>query len=160
MPSLATVKTIAPEVLWTTWCTVARGRQAEGNSASGRPQHRGSDGFDCCPRRHEIVVLLPNSYFYSLPKHKLLFFWNMKIYSFIHEILRCNKFTDQCFLDLIMLQVLHRATVPPDVVCVLLSASRDRAIVQNIWPVNSSSKPDQTGYQSQRQNRRLTVKNA
>ena len=29
---------------------------AEGNSESDRPQHLGSDNFDCCPRRHEIVV--------------------------------------------------------------------------------------------------------
>ena len=31
---------------------------ASGNSASGRPQHLGSDIFDCCPRRHEVVVYL------------------------------------------------------------------------------------------------------
>ena len=29
---------------------------ASGNSASGHPQHLGSNSFDCCPRRHEIVV--------------------------------------------------------------------------------------------------------
>ena len=39
-----------------------------GNSASGRPQHLRSDGFDCCPQRHEIVVFLPNSYFYYFLK--------------------------------------------------------------------------------------------
>ena len=31
------------------------------NSASGHPQHRGGDSFDCCTERYEIVVLLPNS---------------------------------------------------------------------------------------------------
>ena len=41
------------ERLWTTWCTVVQGRQAEGNRAPGHPQHRGSNGFDCCPQRHE-----------------------------------------------------------------------------------------------------------
>ena len=35
--------------------------EAEGNSASGHPQHRGCDSFDCCTKRYEIVVLLPNS---------------------------------------------------------------------------------------------------
>ena len=60
-------------VMGHTWVT-----EDEGNSASGRPQHRRSDGFDYCPRRHEIVVLLPNSYFYSFLKHKILFYWNMK----------------------------------------------------------------------------------
>ena len=35
--------------------------EAEGNSASGHPQHRGCDSFDCCTERYEIVVLLPNS---------------------------------------------------------------------------------------------------
>ena len=35
--------------------------KAEGNSASGHPQHRGGDSFDCCAERYEIVVLLPNS---------------------------------------------------------------------------------------------------
>ena len=35
--------------------------KAEGNSASGHPQHRGGgDSFDCCTERYEIVVLLPN----------------------------------------------------------------------------------------------------
>ena len=34
---------------------------ASGNSASGHPQHRGGDSFDCCTERYEIVVLLPNS---------------------------------------------------------------------------------------------------
>ena len=53
----------------------------------------------------------------------------------------------------------NRATVPRNV-NVLLSVSRDRATVQNIWQVNSSSKLDQTGYQSQRQKRRLTIENA
>ena len=40
-----------PEVLWTTWCTIARGHKAEGESAPGRPQHRGGDSFHCCPRK-------------------------------------------------------------------------------------------------------------
>ena len=31
-----------PSVLWTTWCTIARGLAASGDSASGRPQHRGA----------------------------------------------------------------------------------------------------------------------
>ena len=53
MPSWTTVRIVAPEVLWTIWCTVAWVRQAEGNRAPGHPQHRGSDGFDCCPQRHE-----------------------------------------------------------------------------------------------------------
>ena len=35
--------------------------KVEGNSASGHPQHRGGDSFDCCTERYEIVVLLPNS---------------------------------------------------------------------------------------------------
>ena len=35
--------------------------KAKGNSASGHPQHRGGDSFDCCTERFEIVVLLPNS---------------------------------------------------------------------------------------------------
>ena len=35
--------------------------KTEGNSASGQPQHRGCDSFDCCTERYEIVVLLPNS---------------------------------------------------------------------------------------------------
>ena len=35
--------------------------KAEGNSASGHPQHRGGDSIDCCTERYEIVVLLPNS---------------------------------------------------------------------------------------------------
>ena len=35
--------------------------EAEGNSASDHPQHRGGDSFDCCTERYEIVVLLPNS---------------------------------------------------------------------------------------------------
>ena len=35
--------------------------KAEGNCASGHPQHRGGDSFDCCTERYEIVVLLPNS---------------------------------------------------------------------------------------------------
>ena len=35
--------------------------KAECNSASGHPQHRGNDSFDCCTERYEIVVLLPNS---------------------------------------------------------------------------------------------------
>ena len=35
--------------------------KAKGNSASGQPQHRGGDSFDCCTERFEIVVLLPNS---------------------------------------------------------------------------------------------------
>ena len=35
--------------------------KAEGNSASGHPQHRGGDSFDCCTEMYEIVVLLPNS---------------------------------------------------------------------------------------------------
>ena len=34
---------------------------AEGNSASGHPQHRGCDSFDCFTERFEIVVLLPYS---------------------------------------------------------------------------------------------------
>ena len=49
-----------PEVLWTTWCSIARGRKAEGDSASGRPQHRGGDSFHCCPKIFVTVVLLPN----------------------------------------------------------------------------------------------------
>ena len=43
-----------PEVLWTTRCAIARGRRAEGGSASGCPQYR------CFPQRHEIVVLISN----------------------------------------------------------------------------------------------------
>ena len=35
--------------------------KAEGNRASGHPQHRGGDSFDCCTERYKIVVLLPNS---------------------------------------------------------------------------------------------------
>ena len=35
--------------------------EAEGNSASGHPQHRESDSLDCCTERYELVVLLPNS---------------------------------------------------------------------------------------------------
>ena len=35
--------------------------QAKGNSASGHPQHRGCDSFDCCKEMYDIVVLLPNS---------------------------------------------------------------------------------------------------
>ena len=35
--------------------------KAEGNSASGHPQHRGCDNFDCCTERYEIVILLPSS---------------------------------------------------------------------------------------------------
>ena len=35
--------------------------KAEGNSASGHPQHGGCESFDCCSERYEIVVLLPNS---------------------------------------------------------------------------------------------------
>ena len=35
--------------------------EAEGNSASGHPQHRGCGSIDCCTERYEIVVLLPNS---------------------------------------------------------------------------------------------------
>ena len=35
--------------------------EAEGNSASGQPQHRGCDSFDCFTERYEIVLLLPNS---------------------------------------------------------------------------------------------------
>ena len=35
--------------------------EAEGNSASGHPQHRGCDSFYCFTERYEIVVLLPNS---------------------------------------------------------------------------------------------------
>ena len=35
--------------------------KAEGNSASGHPQHLGGDSFDCCTERYEIIVLLPNS---------------------------------------------------------------------------------------------------
>ena len=35
--------------------------KAEGNSASGHPQHRGCNSFDCFTERYEIVVLLPNS---------------------------------------------------------------------------------------------------
>ena len=37
-------------------CPTALGNTASGNSASGRPQHLGSDSFDCCLRRHETVV--------------------------------------------------------------------------------------------------------
>ena len=47
--------------------------KAEGNSASGRPRHRGlwcigpseaprGYGFDYSPNIHEITVLLPNQY--------------------------------------------------------------------------------------------------
>ena len=61
IPFCATVKTITHEVLWMTRCTVARGRRPRANSASGHPQHRGGDSFDCCTERYEIVVLLPNS---------------------------------------------------------------------------------------------------
>ena len=32
-----------------------------GNRASGHPQHRGCDSFDCCTERYEIVVLFTNS---------------------------------------------------------------------------------------------------
>ena len=35
--------------------------EAEGNIASGHPQHRGCDSFNCCTERYEIFVLLPNS---------------------------------------------------------------------------------------------------
>ena len=35
--------------------------EAEGNSVSGHPQHRGCDSFDFSTERYEIVVLLPNS---------------------------------------------------------------------------------------------------
>ena len=50
-----------PKVLWMTrWHCCSRPK-AEGNSASGHPQHRGCDSFDCCTERYEIVVLLPNS---------------------------------------------------------------------------------------------------
>ena len=35
--------------------------EAEGNSALGHLQHRGDGSFDCCIKRYEIVVLLPNS---------------------------------------------------------------------------------------------------
>ena len=31
-----------PSVLWMTWCTIAWGRKASGDSALGRPQHRGA----------------------------------------------------------------------------------------------------------------------
>ena len=31
-----------PELLWTTRCTIKRGRQAEGDSVSGRPRNRGA----------------------------------------------------------------------------------------------------------------------
>ena len=50
--------TITPLVLWITGCTVALGcwPAVSGNNASGRPQHRGGDSFDCCPERYEIVV--------------------------------------------------------------------------------------------------------
>ena len=34
--------------------------KAEGNSASGHPQHLVGDSFDFCTERYEIVVLLPN----------------------------------------------------------------------------------------------------
>ena len=36
--------------------------EGKGNSASGRPQHRGCDSFDCCTQKYEIVVLLPRTY--------------------------------------------------------------------------------------------------
>ena len=35
--------------------------KAKGNSASGQPQHRWCDSFDCFIERYKIVVLLPNS---------------------------------------------------------------------------------------------------
>ena len=35
--------------------------KAEGNCASGHPQHQWCDTFDCCTERYEKVVLLPNS---------------------------------------------------------------------------------------------------
>ena len=47
--------------------------KAEGNSASGHPQHRGGDSFDCCTERNEIVVLLPNSEDTSYWKYFLKF---------------------------------------------------------------------------------------
>ena len=43
------------------WSSSVAVPKAEGNSASGHPQHRGGDSFDCCTERYEIVVLLPNS---------------------------------------------------------------------------------------------------
>ena len=53
-----------PELLWTTRCTIARGRRAEGDSASGRP-HAVPSAIDLTfdDRRHEIheAVLLPNN---------------------------------------------------------------------------------------------------
>lgn len=50
-----------PEVLWTTQCTVARERQPEDDSPSGRPQqHRGAIGLTLTRGRPEIDVLLPN----------------------------------------------------------------------------------------------------
>ena len=61
IPFCATVKTITPEVLWMTRWHCCLRPKAEGNSASGPPQHRACDSFDCCTERYEIFVLLPNS---------------------------------------------------------------------------------------------------
>ena len=78
-----------------------------GDSQNYRSRGAVDDLMHCCPRpsgtQHEIIVLLPNTYFYSFLKHKLHFFWNMIIYLFIYlfiysftylfiyEMLRCNK---------------------------------------------------------------------
>ena len=44
----ATVKIIAPLVLWMTWCTIVRGLPAtSSDSASGRPQHHGGIVLTC-----------------------------------------------------------------------------------------------------------------
>ena len=48
------------EVLWTTRSTNARGHQAEGDSASGRPQCRGAVYWTIARKRSGINVLLPN----------------------------------------------------------------------------------------------------
>ena len=63
IPFCATGKTITPDVLWMTRWHCCTRLKAEGNSASGRPQHRGCYSFDCYTERYEIVVLLPNSEF-------------------------------------------------------------------------------------------------
>ena len=38
----------------------AQDRQADGDSASGRPQHRGTRDWTSVCKRHQLVVLLPN----------------------------------------------------------------------------------------------------
>ena len=70
--------------MWTTWCTVARGRQAADNNVSGGPQHRG---------RPHHRNLLADSCFYSFLNNKIYYFLKHENTLFIYLFIKLYVMT-------------------------------------------------------------------